>query len=1091
MGNLPLTNLPSGGNVLEVSRSTRAGTLLLDQTRGSYTPGASLPAPVPVPNAPQLLAADPEDGSVVVRWVKGTGGSPATGFSVLYQLTGMSTYLLGGTTSSNTLRVSNLTNEVGYKFIVVAHNTSGDSLPSNALAATPTHPAQPPAETGGRRYTVGIYDVETNQMVAMPVADEPYSPERIKWDGLDLLGLPTDPTRTYQARPLSNAADLSVANTWKGVVANNSDSFTGAGLWGSGRPSCVAFRGGRGRYGASYNERGSGHNWFEEAKPGARVKNPGYLTETQSVDAICSDATHTWHAGVSFGDAHNPTTGEIQRGYFISCTVNGPESEYTFTSGETMATETQVYSACDIPGEIFPAIGIAVQQQGNLLLSLHPDKLKIFDKLAGGAALAVIPMERPTAVCLVDETHVSIIHAGKVQLYTLDPAAYTLTPLRPVPLPDGYIPHSQDFSPTDPQHSVLCGGVNTGVTSTATHRIFHFDTRNYDAPPRVEGTGDFAVDINVTDDTFCFFNINDGNPGHCYIAYQEDGSYWFSDDGNKREQHRTKDGALIYTRWCANTTYSPTMVGNDPTRLINGFLEYEIDHSKEKIPANTNNWWKLKYNRCCFRVEGYANSGNNSTTLPNGRTFSLERFNYDYILCEWRTEPPALRYWPNLHIDLTGCMDANGDLLTPTGFYAGEQKRIYRSKLNEYTGDGTPIYNPPVLDAGPVQLAVDTPNSTGMFCGPTADGTYPCFSLAGSPYNLGGIRKGDTKFRFKAAQATWASYQGPFPSKGEYDIGNGVWYGGTMCCVVDDYIVWGYRGERWKNGQTTKFLLTKSDGRYVGQFGTVRDGTFQKLLEDGAPGQGGNALTFRVVKSGTKYILIHGDENNHGGFHLWEFDLSSVVEHPAYPIAATVPAPLPGYDLMGTVPFEYRVGSGVAVGNWQTSGDASSQTSTHTRTSIMFGIGNGGRAWTPFPAGVGGNGYRVAGSFLWGLGGFNAFYYPLAGMQMKDTAGKAYLTLSNTEVDGYTSFKANGKTILRDISLVAGYETYELRPFYVRVAADGALFFSYNGRDEVAIPALPTDPGNPLLPGTLEFNFTAYGVGNLAPVVDQIRMLPA
>jgi hypothetical protein len=971
------------------------------------------------------------------------------------------------------------------------------------LDATTIPQPDPTPEPGQRRQTVGIFDVETNTLVAQPVIDEPYTTDKIKWDGLNIRGnvAPTD--RTYQARPISNAADFSVATTWKGILANNSDSFTGAGVWGSNRPSCMVFKGGKGRYGASYIERGPGHCHFLVGKPGARVLNPSYLTESQSVDAVCSDAERTYHAGVSFGHIANPESGQTDYGYFITATNNSDESPYTFPKGYNFRSETQTYSAVDVPQVLFLARGIAVQQGGRVLASLHLDRVVFFDKVQGGEALGFVLLDQPTAITFLDDSTLAILHSGNVvELYTFE--AEALTSIRTVPLPAGYVPHSMDVSPVAPTFSILCGGTfEEGLTSTAKHRILHYDTRNYDAPPRIDGSGDLRVNPLVTDDTFCFFDtVKFENVGHSYLAYQEDGTYWFMDDGNKREQHRAADGTLLYTRYCAGTTYNPYVNATDPTRVFNDYLEYEVDHSKPRTPANTNNWWKLKYNRSCFRNAEYdgGTRGFNITTTPAGRTFSLERWNYNWILAEWTAQ--GITYYPNISIDLTSAMDRNGDLLEVEGFYSGNTKRIFRSVLNGY-GDNGPTYAVRV-DEGGAPLATDTPNATGLFCGPTTDGTYGCFALADVRFHLGGIQRGAKAFRFETAESTWTNYQGPWPAKGQYDVGNGVWYQGSFLLSIDNYFIWACRAERWKNGQVVKFIITTSDGRYIGQFGTVRDGAFKDLIEPAAAGQGGNALTGQVVKVGTRYVLMHGDENAHGGVHVWEFDLSTVREEPAYDIVASTPEPLPGIDLMGDIPFDnLGLGSGSTIGNWKTMGDMRAETSRLSRTSLTFFIGGGGRAYALFPPFVGDRpGYVVAGFYAWmQLGGYELFYYPIAGLDFRDVNGVPFLRLAhNDDGNGNTVNTANGVVITTGVALVAAQETAELRPFYLRVAPDGKLFFSYNGRDEQALPPFtgidpttkqPYPAANPLRPGTVELNFINYKNASLQFAVDQLRLLPA
>jgi hypothetical protein len=252
-------------------------------------------------------------------------------------------------------------------------------------------------------------------------------------------------------------------------------------------------------------------------------------------------------------------------------------------------------------------------------------------------------------------------------------------------------------------------------------------------------------------------------------------------------------------------------------------------------------------------------------------------------------------------------------------------------------------------------------------------------------------------------------------------VSNGVWYQGSFLLSIDNYFIWACRAERWKNGQVVKFIITTSDGRYVGQFGTVRDGAFKDLIEPAAAGQGGNALTGQVVKVGSKYVLMHGDENAHGGIHIWEFDLSSVREETPYAITASVPEPLPGYDLMGVIPFNnIGFGSGSTIGNWKLMGDGRAETSRDSRTSLRVILAGGGRTYAPFPAGELAGGYVVTGYYAWHeLGGYNNFYYPIAGLELKDANGVTFLRLAHLangannsdSGDGTVSSTANGVVI--------------------------------------------------------------------------------
>jgi phospholipase C len=143
--------------------TTAAGTSIPTDFSAKVTPGPS------VPSAPRTVSAVPGQANAAVSWTKSadTGGSPITGYRA-YVDGDPSKFCLA--TKLLTCSIADLT-DIGYRFVVVATNIVGSSLPSSpSNLATPSVRApdapgqvtgssgdgaiivawQPPPATGGR-----------------------------------------------------------------------------------------------------------------------------------------------------------------------------------------------------------------------------------------------------------------------------------------------------------------------------------------------------------------------------------------------------------------------------------------------------------------------------------------------------------------------------------------------------------------------------------------------------------------------------------------------------------------------------------------------------------------------------------------------------------------------------------------------------------------------------------------------------------------------------------------------------------------------------------------------------------------------------
>jgi hypothetical protein len=116
---------------------------------------------------------------------------------------------------------------------------------------------------------------------------------------------------------------------------------------------------------------------------------------------------------------------------------------------------------------------------------------------------------------------------------------------------------------------------------------------------------------------------------------------------------------------------------------------------------------------------------------------------------------------------------------------------------------------------------------------------------------------------------TWlASPTGPLDGRGNFETNCN--YAGSGFTVVEDDIFFVYRGEGWRGGQANQIFHYKTDGTFVGQFGTPR---FVQGTVLNAPGAAANAFNISAIKVDGTIYLYTGDEWSHG-VHRWRIENS-------------------------------------------------------------------------------------------------------------------------------------------------------------------------------------------------------------------------
>jgi hypothetical protein len=112
----------------------------------------------------------------------------------------------------------------------------------------------------------------------------------------------------------------------------------------------------------------------------------------------------------------------------------------------------------------------------------------------------------------------------------------------------------------------------------------------------------------------------------------------------------------------------------------------------------------------------------------------------------------------------------------------------------------------------------------------------------------------------------FAAPTGRLNGRGNFDTNCN--YAGSGFTVVDDDIFFYYRGEAWRGGQANQIFHYKTDGTFVGQFGTP---SFVQGTLPNAPGAGANCGNISAVKVNGAIYLYTSDEWSHG-VHRWRIE---------------------------------------------------------------------------------------------------------------------------------------------------------------------------------------------------------------------------
>ncbi|WP_246455322.1 malectin domain-containing carbohydrate-binding protein [Hymenobacter citatus] len=497
------------------------------------------------------------------------------------------------------------------------------------------------------------------------------------------------------------------------------------------------------------------------------------------------------------------------------------------------------------------ATGLAVQKKGQLLAVAHRNQhiIRLFDKTSG-QLLRTINTASPGSLSMTPNGDLWAISGTSVVRYTnlsSNPTvAATITGLsKPLALA------------TDPTNEDIVLVADGG----SSQQVKAFSAAGGSLWTYGQAGGYPANGSDVRNDKLWFHHSVLGET--TFVTILPDHSFWVGDIANSRCLHisaaRTYQEQIMYQPH----SYATSVDANNPTRVFNEFLEFKVDYSK---PLGES-WTLVKNWRAGLSTDyvGFFQGVRQVATLSNGRTYALLRnISQDYMevaeLAGTKLRPTGIK--PARTTDEAASLMADGSLnLAPFNPRPGTTVTWYTRPLSGFDAANNPQWGTPIALASTPVGTTDPVSRTGGI----GDIATPITSSKvvvsldyskNNGWHLGGLLQGSNKWLWKASPT------GPLNGKGNYDIGNGVQYGGNTVLSTDRHILYGYHGEFWNNAQAGQFMHFYDNGLFVGQFGETTKN--HDAREGVIAGSAGNAVSPDLASvNGETYLWVN-DEGGHG-----------------------------------------------------------------------------------------------------------------------------------------------------------------------------------------------------------------------------------
>jgi hypothetical protein len=732
--------------------------------------------------------------------------------------------------------------------------------------------------------SAGVYDRD-DRLIRTLWSGRPLSSgtHQVTWDDKDDTGHPIL-SPVLRVRLLYH----NVRYHWDGVIGNTSATFTGGQVHRAMfPPSSLATWNDQVLYAVGYNEGQSGTHGFSHDDPQRDtlpLRRPDPFT---AWSLVATDGMRVYWA----------STGGLSRNTFVAAsTLEGADFKPLSAgrelclsyNGSSCYSAQHYFGVIDVnDGSRAAPSGIAVQAHGRVLAVAHAGLglVNLFDK-ASGAFLRAIPISQSqdatNQLAFAPDGDLWVIDAGSVVRYTAldsEPRAVASIVSLSHPLAVAVHPLSDDVV------LVVDGGIAQQV------KAYHRDGR----PLWTYGAvGGYRTDPAVNDHRLWF--RFDGNRERSGVAVERDGSFWVIDTCNDRILHIARDRIRTEQLAYVPASYSVTVDPNHSDRVFANYLEYLVDQMRPLEPGGHASWKLVRNWLAGLPSQATSLEARNGgftglqtvVTLSNERTYALSNLpSKETALLELPATGAArfVRALPAPSLgDSPAVLYVNGDV--GHAHYERGTLTVLRQTLRGFRANGDPIWEsaPRILGSAPVTSSSPTNGSPSARVPLTSSAKLVILDVSvDSPdrdvhYHLGAIPLNGADWLWMASPTGPIDGHGAFQTKA---IDGTVNYGASSVWSVGRQIVFGYHGEGFtdqrngKIGEANQFMHYFDDGLFIGQFGVPTT----RAAGPAAPGVAGNSFSISVVGNGSRLLLFHNDESQHGGVHRWTIsNLESIGE---------------------------------------------------------------------------------------------------------------------------------------------------------------------------------------------------------------------
>ncbi len=712
----------------------------------------------------------------------------------------------------------------------------------------------------------------------------------IYWDGKDDLGNSL-PLGNYPAKVIAHNIDF----TWEGVIGacNNSDAPYGSSVFHYFAPIADVtsiIKGGLEYmdFGIPFSEAEAGQGRWAITAPRTCINYRPQATG-QATTFKCSNSSYIFNAGKDYEGVNN----------FVFSTNISDDAETQWTAGEPeIPNNGYTYNwSLDLNtlGSAGAISGMACTTKYLFVAHAAQNIINVFlINYLSGSFVRSISMTGATNMINEGENSLWVCQATTAKKFTINSdgtlTAAVLT-ISSLARPAGISVLSGDLCIIDGGNQQIVKRYNsTTGSSTGT----------------IGTTGGYATSPTITNTKFYIEDARGVLP--TYVRHQSDGSIWVGDTGNKRNLHFAADGSYIENITYLPATYNVYGVINQPTNVFAGFLEYLIDYSEPiATRATLINNWGYSYP---LTVNGHPtiNDGqglfNGIGLFDNDRRYGIGSIGiYGLFIFELTStgfkaiEGSTVPQFSQLANDLSLNNIVSGDFVkySQTGYATDGDGQPYPAWSNTATVLSSPVPGSLYPSTDGSRLFETTDNGLQFM--------YDGDKGSTQTYALAGYDPATETYKSKALRGTPTTYRGDFPDE-YFDRGNLVIYAGSDFKTIYKYIIAVYRGENWKQGQTSKFFVFHESGQRIGTPGVVQ----AQLV----PGQNPQP----EYSSNILYVIVYHDTVNHkiywtingenahslqswvmtGLNTLQEIDVTVLLTSPPYI------APVIGVDLLAGVP---------------------------------------------------------------------------------------------------------------------------------------------------------------------------------------------